>query len=977
MSSNDAHSRAGSDDNASGSPAAFADRPEVMTRDDNPLPPEDNSLTRRTALKMFSATALLASVAGCTRKPKRHIYSMVDRPEYQRPGIPLYYRSTYTEGAFPYGLVVKTIDGRPIKVDGAPGHPLNDGKSNAQIQASIMSLYDPDRLKTPMRGREALTWGQADRAVIQALKNATSTVLVTRGLLGPSERELAKRFLAAAPGAQHFVHEPAADRVRRAAWKAIYGADGEIVPQFDKADVIVSIDCDFLGTDGNAIANTRGFAASRRPEAGVLSRLYVAEGGMSITGSNADHRIPVRPSDAGAFVLALASADGGKAAAAKYGWDAKLMAALVADLQDVKATGRKAMILAGAHLPASVHAAVAIANQAVNAPLAWNPAPATLPASDPKDITAALDAGPDVAIFLGVNPVYDGVGSGMGQAAAKAKFSVAHGLTANETLSSATIALPSAHNLESWNDAQPRQGMTSFCQPQIAPLFDGRQEADSLIAWTKALGTSDATTNAAKDFHAYVQARSGFDSRAWQDALRNGFVGSAATLGALPAPVGARALVAAGTAAAAGTMDVILAPHMSVGDGRHGGNAWLLETPEPTTQLVWDNAAIMSPATAAKLGVRDGDWVTITAGGATLDLPVAPQPGTQKDTIVAHMGFGRTLGAGVGCGQGFNVFGLSAGELLVTGAQVAKKSKDRFSLVRTQRAHDQMDREIARGASKKEFDEHPDFAKHRRHIVNNNEQIDTPWDYSKGHKWGLGIDLNQCTGCNACMVACQSENNIPIVGKEEVAKGRDMAWIRLDRYEAGDPENPEVSNLPMLCQHCDNAPCETVCPVNATAHSPEGLNDQIYNRCVGTRYCSNNCPYKVRRFNFFNYTGKTIDTPVEELAQNPHVTVRMRGVMEKCTFCVQRINTAKFTASNAGAELKDGDVVTACQEACPADAIVFGDANIKGGAIDSSRAANLSYHVLEELNVRPNVTYQARVRNLHPSLDQGAKKGGH
>ncbi len=941
--------------------AKLRDRPEVTTRDDNPLPPEDNALTRRTAMKLFSVTALMGAVAGCTRKPERYIYSVVDRPEYQRPGTPLYYHSTWTDGLYPYGITVKCVDGRPIKIEGHEEHPLNLGKACAPMQAALVSLYDPERLKSPRSGKNDVTWEQADKRIVKALQAASSTVVVTRGLLGPSEQALAAQFLKAAPGAKHFVHEPAVDRERRAAWKAIYGADGELVPEFDKADVIVSIDCDFLGTDGDVVSNTRRFAATRRPEAGTFSRLYVAEGGMTVTGSSADHRLPMRPSEASALVAALA---GGTA---KEGWDAKVIAAM---REDLAANRGKALVVAGPHLPAAVHAAVAKLNAELQAPLLWNAAPALLPANDPQEIRAALAAGADVAIFLGVNPVYDLPGADL----AKVKLSIAHGLTANETLAACDIALPSAHNLESWNDTAPLAGMTTYCQPMIAPLFGGRQEADSLLAWTKAL---DESATDAEDFHDYVKARSGLEAKAWQAALRKGYTGSGSFAQA-PAPKSLDSTAPA--AGAAGTMDVVLVADPFLGDGRWAGNPWLLETPEPVTQLVWDNAAMMGPAAAKALGVAKEDWVTITLGDATLDLPVLVKTGFQKDTILVHLGWGRTAGAGVGDRVGINAYPLSAAGHLLVGAKVKSAGKQKYHLVRTQRAHDQMDREIARSATAKEFAAHSDFAKHRRHHPPL-DQIDQEVDYTKGHKWVLGIDLNQCTGCNACMVACQSENNIPTVGKDEVSLGRDMSWIRIDRYEKGDPENPEISQMPMLCQHCDNAPCETVCPVNATVHSPEGLNDQIYNRCVGTRYCANNCPYKVRRFNFFNYTKQAIDTPVEELAQNPHVTVRMRGVMEKCTFCVQRINAAKFERSNKGEKVEDGDVVTACQQACPADAIVFGDENIEGSKIAAARKADLAYHVLEELNVRPNVTYQARVRNLHPSLDDytpgAAKKGGH
>ncbi|MHC5010154.1 MAG: 4Fe-4S dicluster domain-containing protein [Planctomycetota bacterium] len=970
----------------------------LPVREEVDTPPVDSELSRRTALKMISATALLAAGgAGFPRKPKRHIYSVPEGPEYQKPGQALHYASTWLEGAWPYGLKVKAVDGRPVKIEGLAEHPLDLGTSNAWMQASTLGLYDPQRLKTPrVEGNEA-TWEAADERVVAALREATSAVLITRSLLGPSERALVARFLAAVPGARHVVHETATDSARRAAWQEIYG-DGVVMPDLSAAKIVLSVDADFLGTDGDTLSATRDFTARRKvdgdPTAARLSRVYVAESQMSLTGANADHRIPLRPALALPLVEALRAAVAGNALALDalangHQLDGAVLRALASDLNEQRG---ECVVLAGGHLPRAVHAAVALLNAELGAPgktLRWNAEPPTLPVTPAREIAAALEAGPDVVLCLGVNPVYDGPGGGFGDLFAKAAFSVGHALTRNETLEACTVALPSTHNLESWNDARPAPGFTSLCQPLIAPLFDGRQEADSLLAWLRGLAGDDESLP--EDFHDFIRDRWQKEElvdvpafgAAWVAALRRGWAGEAA-----PSPfpalreARANALVASAPRVGEGAFDLVILPHHAAYDGRFANNAWLLEYPEPMSKLVWDNAAAVGPATAERLGVGEGDWITVTAGAGTVDLPVLVQPGTAPGVVVTTLGLGRTSGAGVGDGVGFNTAPLlSDGEAprLALGVKVARSPGGHapHELVRTQRVFSQEGRPIVRHGTREEYLADPEFAKHRAHVPEL-RQLDPPWDYSKGRKWAMAIDLNACVGCGACSIACQAENNIPAVGKEECELGREMSWIRVDRYESGDHENPTIYQQPMLCQQCDNAPCEMVCPVNATVHSPEGLNEQVYNRCVGTRYCANNCPYKVRRFNFFAYTKNAVQSAEQELLHNPSVTVRMRGVMEKCTFCIQRINEEKFKAQNRGEEVEDGAVRPACQQACPAQAIVFGDENVEGSQIAAKRASPLAYHVLEELNVRPNVAYLARVTNPHPDVaPETPDEGGH
>jgi len=859
------------------------------------------------------------------------------------------------------------------------------------MQAAVLSLYDPDRLRTPHRGKQAVSWADADAQIIAALKAASSVVLITRSTLGPSERSLVAQFLEVCPNARHLVHEAVHDGPRRSAWKKLYGADGEMLPRFDRAKVILSLDCDFMGADGAVLQNIRGYAEGRTLDdanhrTAEMSRLYVAEGAMTLTGSSADQRIRLRPSAVGFLTNALRSAVGGNRAAlaafaSTHRVDADVLNALADDL-----TGSRggALVVAGSHLPESVHAAVALLNDALGAPgrtLEWNASPASLPVSDPPDVEAALNHGSDVVICLGVNPVYDWPGGGFETLLKKTKLSVAHVSHLDETASGCTLALPSCHNLESWNDAQPRDELMTLCQPVIAPLFDARQEAESLLVWTSALAAQGDPIREVKDWHAYVQRRwqrrlvaAGADDiatlrkRAWEGALHDGLDGK---LKRSPLPsfnrTAAESLNTA-TASAQGNELVIL-PHHALHDGRFANNGWLQELPDPVSKLVWGNAVSMCRTDAASLGVAEGDLLTVQTGGRSVELPVLVQAGMAEGVLAVTLGHGRTTGGKIiEQAGGANVSLLVGGQgavapRLALAVQVRKADGTR-KLVRTQTEFSMHDRPIVLDGSLAEYRREADFVKHKRHLPPEADLYDAI-DYSKGHKWGMSIDLGSCVGCNACVTACQAENNIPIVGREECDNGREMHWLRIDRYEDGDADNPTVRQQPMLCQHCDNAPCENVCPVNATTHSPEGLNEMVYNRCVGTRYCANNCPYKVRRFNFLRYQQAQLRDPVQELAFNPQVTVRGVGVMEKCTFCVQRINEAKFSAANKDEPLPPDAVQTACQQTCPAQAIVFGDLNDPASAASKLRASGRAYHVLEELNVKPNVTYLARVCNPH------------
>ncbi|MCP4658246.1 MAG: twin-arginine translocation signal domain-containing protein, partial [bacterium] len=788
-------------------------------------PPD--GVSRRDVLKTLTgaSAALALGVMGCERKPRRQIVSRVTGPEYQKPGKALYYASTHTEGPFPYGMLIKTVDGRPVKIEGNPDHPVNLGTTTASMQALVPSLYDPDRLREPRHGEEAISWDAVDRQVVEALRSASTVVLITRSTLGPAERALVEKFRTAAPGAKHFVHEAVHDGPRRRAWTKLYGADGELVPRFDRARVIVSLDSDFLGTDGAVLANVRAHTQGRKLDDAEhrrteINRLYAIESAMTITGSNADHRIRLRPSAMEALARALRQAVDGngdalRELAATHRLDARLLAALA---QDLRAHRGRAVVVAGPHLPESVHAAVALLNDQLEAPgrtLDWNPAPASLPVSDPQEVEATLEAGADVVICLGVNPVYDAPGANFAALVGKARLSVGHGLYRDETASACTLALPSSHNLESWNDAAPRAGLETLCQPVIAPLFDSRQEAESLLKWTQALAPEDDPIRRFEDWHGFLQARwqeqlVSADATAWEESLRVGCRIREETA-AFPAIDRAAAGAPAREDAALGAYEVVILPHSAIYDGRFANNAWLQELPDPTSKLVWDNATSLSPRTAATLGAAEGELVAIRVGDRSVELPVLIQPGTTEGVVAVTLGHGRRRG-GLVMQQagGTNVAPLlgredAATPRLAVHAQL-RKARGARPLVRTQKEFSTHDRPIVLDGTLAEYRHEADFVKHKRHLP---EPVDLyePYDYSKGHKWAMAIDLDSCIGCNGCSIACQAENNIPTVGRERCSDGREMHWIRIDRYHEGDPDNPTVHNLPMLCQHCDNAPC--------------------------------------------------------------------------------------------------------------------------------------------------------------------------
>jgi molybdopterin-containing oxidoreductase family iron-sulfur binding subunit len=970
-----------------------------------------STMSRKKFLALVSASAAFAA-AGCSNyRDKGAIVPYTKKPEEVLPGVATYYASTCAACANACGILIKTREGRPIKVDGNPDHPVNLGKVCASGQASVLNLYDPQRLREPRYGlssgksTSALTWAIADAEITAALKRLAGEgrriALVVRSLTSPTAKSAIEAFRAAYPTTDVVVYDGSVDTARRTAWKKCYGPGEPPAIAWEKADVIVSLDADFLGTEGNSVEATRRFTSRRDLLAGSsFNRLYVVEGGMSVTGSNADHRMRLRSDAQLGFVLALmnelgtrgviatpsvASGHSLKAFAdqAKMSWN--VVDALINDLSAKKG---KAIVVAGAKLAEPVHTAVNVLNELLGNTAVYEAASSVthLEPSTPAQVTSFIaglrSASVGAVIHLDTNPVYHLPPSlGYQDALTQAQLTVALVEQENETSSQCQYILPIHHAFEAWGDHQVRAGVWSLQQPVIAPLYDTRQKEAVLLAWSK--GPEAYTPDLYHDFlkvrwekEVYPSLRPKADFTAfWNGALHDGVVTSEVKASRGPLRGDALAGIVA-PAFPTGTVVSLTMPHY-IGDGSLAHNGWLQELPHPISKIVWDNYAAISVATAGSLGVENNDLIEVSTPSGSVMLPVFLTPGQADDVISIDLGYGRRSGHPVATGVGFDVHPIVDPTALEYGRTIGgvtvKKAPGRYELASTQEHHALDDtfvkdlhlkRKIIREGTVEQFAEDPHFLHHDKHEL---FSITKEVEY-QGVKWGMAIDLNKCTGCNACVAGCNVENNIPVIGKDQVARGREMQWIRIDRYYSGTAEDPQLSHQPMLCQHCDNAPCENVCPVVATTHSPDGLNQMVYNRCVGTKYCSNNCPYKVRRFNFYNFRsnfqGGYYEAEVMSLAHNPEVTVRSRGVMEKCTFCVQRIMDGKQKAGEKGEAWNGQGVTTACQQACPAEAIVFGNVNDPNSAIAKARAHSAGYHVLEEINVRPNVTYIAKLRNI-------------
>jgi molybdopterin-containing oxidoreductase family iron-sulfur binding subunit len=943
---------------------------------------------RRQMLGLMGASASMAWLAAC-RRPEEAIVPYVVPPEQIIPGVPEYYATTMPFGNSAYGLVVESHEGRPGKIEGNPLHPSTLGASSAIAQAAIYGLYDPDRSTAIHERDEPRTWEQAV-AALQAVREAMlpaggeGLAVLAEPFSSPTLFRVASAFRQRFPKARWVTWAPCSEEnIDRGVEMA---AGTPLVPMlhFAKARVILSLDADFLVGDPEAIRHAREFADGRRlaDEHDGMNRLYQVESRMTATGASADNRLRLRASHMGAFAAALAGELGvpGGGGAPPRGVEAPWMKGLAADL---KQAGGSALVLAGAHLPPAVHAAVLAINShlgAIGTTITLH-APADTLRSRGEDLaplTADMKAGRvKVLLVLGSNPAYAAPGDlGFAEAMGQVPTVIHLGSHRDETGTKAAWHIPEAHFLESWSDARAVGGTLSVVQPLIAPLHGGRTAAE-LLALLEA-GEPAAAHDLVRATWAGILGPDPLDAR-WKQVLYDGVLaGSALPAVAPPVKPGIPPALA-GAAEAEEDLEVVFHPGASVHDGRFANVAWLQELPDPVTKLTWDNAAWLSPATARALGMRTGDMIRLTTAGGSLEIPALEVPGQADGSASVALGYGRRAAGRVGDGVGFDTYKMRGASAPWIAPARAERTGGTWALATTQDhwSIDSIGQEgrdarvpvLLRSATLEKYREHPGFAREEfEHPALESIYPDHPYESSP--QWGMTIDLSTCNGCNACVIACQSENNIPVVGKEQVMRGREMHWIRVDRYYAGDPENPDhMAFQPVTCQHCENAPCEQVCPVGATVHDHEGLNAMVYNRCIGTRYCSNNCAYKVRRFNYFNLTK---DTPeLLKMAANPDVTVRSRGVMEKCTFCTQRIQAAKIQAKAQGHPLPSNEPQTACQQACPAGAITFGNIRDPKADVTRLRGSRRGYEMLAELNNRPRISYLARIRNPRPGSGGG------
>jgi molybdopterin-containing oxidoreductase family iron-sulfur binding subunit len=936
-----------------------------------------DELSRRSMLGLMGASAALAGLAGC-RRPVETIVPFVRAPEDRIPGVPQHYATTMPFGSGAYGLVVESHDGRPTKIEGNELHPASLGAASAWMQAAILGLYDPDRSAAVRRrsatGFEPSSWDElaafvAERRAVHLEDGGASLAVLGESHSSPTRARLEAELRAVFPAARIVSWEPAGDENVLAGLRLTTGQALRPVYDLERARVVLALDSDLLLTETDAVTQARKFAAGRAPD-GEPNRLWVVESSLSVTGAAADERLRARRQDVPGFALAVARElaarglplvlDGFPSTVLPTALEAQ--ARLVA--ADLSAAGSAGLVVAGRAQPPVVHALTALVNRALGAPVALHPAAdlASGSTAELAELAAAMAGGEiETLAILGGNPVYDAPADlDFGAALAQVPHALHLGERVDETSRACAWHAPRAHFLEAWGDARAIDGTAGVVQPLIAPLLGGRSD----LALLAMLAGADATAyDLVRDtWRRSILGEDAFEQR-WQRVLHDGVAAESAST-PVDAPVDSVALAAAWGELPPGGQDaleVTFHPSPATFDGRFANNGWLQELPDAITKITWDNVAHLSPATAAELGIASGDVMRLSLGDRSVEAPAWIAPGQADRSIALTLGYGRTAAGRVGNGVGYDAYRLrdassawfaSGATLVATGA--------RHRLAQTQEHWRMEGRHLAREATLSEYRENPHFATEPEEHF---EPVEL-WpqhSYDDGYQWGMAIDLNACIGCNACVVACQSENNIPVVGADQVERGREMHWLRVDRYFAGELDEPNVVFQPVACQHCENAPCEQVCPVAATVHDEEGLNVMVYNRCIGTRYCSNNCPYKVRRFNFYNFTK---DTPeLVQLAMNPDVTVRSRGVMEKCTYCLQRINAAKITTKREGRRVGDGDLRTACQQTCPTQAITFGDVNDEESRVSAVKRDERNYLLLAELFNKPRTSYLAKIRN--------------
>ncbi len=959
---------------------------------------------RRNFLKLMSASLALAGVTGCTVQPDEMIVPYVRQPEELVPGKPLFYATAMSLGGVATGLLVESHEGRPTKIEGNPDHPASRGGTDLFAQASVLTLYDPDRSSAITELGEIRAWSgfvAAMRGALsaQAASKGAGLRILTETVNSPTLAAQIQQILAAHPDAKWIQWEPTTRDNVRAGARMAFGSYVEPVYDFAKANVVLSLDADFLAAENAfGVKYARAFASRRRLDADPdrFSRLYVAEATPSVTGGRADHRLPMKASQVDAFARAVAAALGvtGITGAAPSGTEA-FVAAIAKDLAAHRGAS---LVVAGEGQPAAVHAVAHAMNDLLgNAgqTVTYMPTPEAVASEQHaamRQLVVDMNAGRVQALLMigEANPVFTAPADWkFGEALKKVALRAHSGLFYDETAELCQWHVPSTHYLEMWSDARSLDGTVSIVQPLLQPMNGGKSPHEVVATlsdraerngydvvreyWTAEAAGAASVIQAGAPAGTMAAPAVTFEKQ-WRRWLHDGYLdGSAFAASTVALAAGWNAGLAGPTTVPA--FEVVFKRDASVYDGRFANNGWLQELPKPVTKLTWDNAALIGPGTAERLAVKNGDLLKVTHDGRAIDAPVWIDPGHALDAITIAVGYGRARAGRVGTGVGVNTYALRGSSAPWFGAAEVAKTGGTYELVSTQDHWSIEGRNLVRSTNLEGYKANPAFAHEMEHMkLSDGLTLYPKWEYS-GYSWGMAIDLNTCTGCNACVVACQSENNIPVVGKDQVGNGREMHWLRIDRYYSGDIDNPDTYYQPMPCQQCENAPCEVVCPVSATVHSAEGLNDMVYNRCVGTRYCSNNCPWKVRRFNFTLY--QDWETPSLKMQRNPDVTVRSRGVMEKCTYCVQRINAARIDAKREDREIRDGEVVTACEAACPSQAITFGNLNDPTSRVAKLKANPRNYSMLAELNTKPRTTYLAAVRNPNPALPSNPTVGGH
>ena len=942
---------------------------------DDEFPERDSLLKidRRDFMKFVGASTIMAGLAGCRNLPTEKIVPYVKPPEEFIPGKPIYYATTFVHQGFGIGVLAESHMGRPTKLEGNPDHPASLGSTDAFTQAGVYGLYDPDRAQQVSKGKDIGTWESFFRDAKAAIqKNPGGFRILAEKTTSPSLLALFAQLEKKYPGSRVHYYEPIGDENAFEGARMVFVQPVRPVYDFTKADVILSLDSDFLSNLPGSVRYARDFASRRKTE--NTNRVYAVESYPTLVGARADYRAALKPSEIEKFARAVLGEVNG---AGNGGYSGpEWFAGLVSNL---KASRGASLVIAGDHQPAEVHAIAHTLNASLGNP--GNTVryidPMTPAVTPDRTLKALIDEvkGNRVSslIILGGNPVYNAPADmGFATLLPRVPFSAHWSLHHDETSELCTYQLPACHFLESWGDARAYDGTVSIIQPLIAPLYAGKTSheiVDGLMG-----GGRSARDMVRAHWTASIATGKNEQWEAW---LEKGVVPNTSLLHRLFVSNSNTGAIPPSSGVASTGIETLFLPDPCIWDGRYANNPWLQELQKPFTSLTWDNTLQISPRTATELGLENHDVVRLELNGRKIDAPVWVVPGMADGTAVIHLGFGRTKGGVIAEGPGFNAYEIKPSQFTsyVAGLKIEKVGKN-FPLAAVHGHHQTEGRDVVRTGTLAELARNPNLAPEGAFNSEQDEErnLYNPEEFAyNGHKWAMTIDLNLCIGCNACVIACQAENNIPNVGKEQVIRERELHWIRIDRYYKGSLDNPdEIVFQPVTCMHCEQAPCEPVCPVAATVHSKEGLNQMVYNRCVGTRYCSNNCPYKVRRFNYINYgdrhdypstEDKKSPAPTLRLLQNPDVTVRGRGVMEKCTYCVQRINEARIHSKKSGKPIEDGEIQTACQQACPTKSITFGDMADPKSEVSKVRANSRNYQLLEELNTKPRTTYLGKVRN--------------